>query len=54
MTVVNSGIFLLQIFVEKNEIIFSFNGASDDGVAWFEGTVNRILINQVNLVTQFY
>lgn len=44
----------ITIFVEKNEIIFSFNGASDDGVAWFEGTVNRILINQVNLVTQFY
>lgn len=44
----------ITIKVEKNEIIFSFNGASDNGVAWFEGTVNRILINQINLISQYY
>lgn len=44
----------ITIIIDKNEIIFSFNGASDDGAAWFEGTVNRILINQINLISQYY
>ena len=44
----------ITIIIDKNEISFSFNGASDDGVAWFEGTVNRILINQINLISQYY
>lgn len=44
----------ITIKIDKNEISFSLNGASDDGVAWFEGTVNRILINQINLISQYY
>lgn len=44
----------ITIIIDKNEISFSFNGASDDGAAWFEGTVNRILINQINLISQYY
>lgn len=44
----------ITIIIDKNEISFSFNGASDNGVAWFEGTVNRILINQINLISQYY
>lgn len=44
----------ITIIVEKNEIFFSFNGASDDGSAWFEGNVHRILINVVNVTGHFY
>lgn len=44
----------ITIIIDKNEISFSFNGASDNGAAWFEGTVNRILINQINLISQYY
>lgn len=44
----------ITIIIDKNEISFSFNGASDDGAKWFEGTVNRILINQINLISQYY